>query len=239
MTVEQISVGLFALAGLALLLWSRRKKKQSRTVRPDKDVMVGTVRTPEQLKYNLKTCCYYAPARFVSETRLPVKYIALHEQGIGVPPGIKRYARVLTTRILPRGSIPVSMRPNTDPEEPYYFFTVSQWQFLPRPIAIQGTRRGKPRFTTKFLLDHCTHSYQLFAIASETEYDLMVEIYKALDDPGYSAHCPAGNECRVVIGGGYITVTDRDGNILDRIRLSTYKKKPRVSFHRITRHIRK
>lgn len=239
MASEQILVmGIFLLL-VAVLYLLRQKTGEEKDIWAVKDVMVGTVRTPEQLRYNLKTRSYYAPAKFVSESKLPVKYIALHEQGIGVAVGIKRYARVHSVRKVPRGSIPVSMRPNTDPEEPYYYFTVSQWQSLPRPITIQGTKRGKPRFTTKFLLEHCTHSYQLFAIASETEFRLMEEIYKALSDSSYTAHCPAGEDCRVVIDGGYITITDREDHILDRIRLSTYKKKPRVSFYRITKHIQK
>ena len=229
--------GAILLLILLFLLLPRRKPKENDPWAV-KDVMVGTVRTPEQLQYNLTSCTYYAPARFVSERKLPVTYIALHEQGIGVPPGIKRYARVLTVQQVPRGNIPVSMRPNTDPEELYYFFHVGPWQSLPRPIAIRGTRRGKPRFTTKFLLDRCTHSYQLFAIASETEFRLMEEIYKALEDLSHTAQF-SENGCRVVISGGYITLTDEEGQILDRIRLTTYKKKPRVSFYRIARHIRK
>ena len=230
---------LLFLIGLAAMLYLLRKHTGKETDPwAVKDVMVGTVRTPEQLRYNLKTRCYYAPAKFVSEGKLPVTYIALHEQGIGTPPGIRRYARVLTTRLVPRGNIPVSMRLDTDPEEPYYFFTVGAWQLLPRPITIQGTRRGKPRFTTRFLLEHCTHSYQLFAIASETEYTLMTEIHTALDNSRHTARHDCGS-CRVVIDGGYITVTDPADHILDRIRLTTYKKKPKVSFYRITRHIRK
>lgn len=233
--------GILFLSGLAAALYLLWKNLQKAGGKADiwavKDVMVGTVRMPEQLRYNLRTRCYYAPAKFVSEGRLPVTYIALHEQGIGTPPGIRRYARVLTTRLVPRGSIPVSMRSGTDPEEPYYFFTVGAWQLLPNPITIQGTRRGKPRFTTKFLLDHCTHSYQLFAIASEREFRLMEDISKALEKPGYTARHDCGS-CRVIMEQGYITVTDRDGSILDKIRLTTYKRKPRVSFYRITRHIR-
>lgn len=167
-----------------------------------------------------------------------MKYIALHEQGIGVPVGIKRYAKVLTQDTVPRGKIPVSMRPNTDPEEPYYYFTVEPWQFLPNPIAIQGTARGKPRFTSKFLLDRCTHSYQLFAISSEAEFRLMEEIRKALADGTYKADIPVGDNSRVILGDGLITVTDRKGRTLDRIRLSTYARNPAVSFHRIARQIR-
>ena len=205
---------------------------------PKKDVMVGTVRSAEQLRYNLSTRSYYAPARFVSENQLPVSYIALHEQGIGVPVGIKRYARVCTTEKIPRGKIPVSMRPNTDPEEPYYYFTVEEWQKLPRPIVIQCTTRGKPRFTSKFLLEHCTHSYQLFAVRSEAEFRLVEEIQKALTDEHHTADCLMSNSRRVVIGNGCIIITDGNGRELDRIRLSAYARKPQVFFYRITRQLR-
>lgn len=204
----------------------------------EKDVMVGTVRSAEQLRYNLSTRSYYAPARFVSENQLPVSYIALHEQGIGVPVGIKRYARVCTTEKIPRGKIPVSMRPNTDPEEPYYYFTVEEWLKLPRPIVIQGTARGKPRFTSKFLLDHCTHSYQLFAVRSETEFRLMAEIQKALADGQHRLDCPVSSSRRVTIGDGSIVITDGTGRELDKIRLSAYARKPQVFFYRIARQIR-
>lgn len=204
----------------------------------EKDVMVGTVRSAEQLRYNLSTRSYYAPARFVSENQLPVSYIALHEQGIGVPVGIKRYARVCTTEKIPRGKIPVSMRPNTDPEEPYYYFTVEEWLKLPRPIVIQGTARGKPRFTSKFLLDHCTHSYQLFAVRSETEFRLMAEIQKALADGQHRFDCPVSSSRRVTIGDGSIVITDGTGRELDKIRLSAYARKPQVFFYRIARQIR-
>jgi len=203
----------------------------------EKDVMVGTVRSAEQLRYNLSTRSYYAPARFVSENQLPVSYIALHEQGIGVPVGINRHSRVCTTEKIPRGKIPVSMRPNTDPEEPYYYFTVEEWQKMPRPIVIQGTARGKPRFTSKFLLDHCTHSYQLFAVRSEMEFRLMEEIQKALSDKHHTTDFPAGSR-RVTIGNGCIIITDGTGRELDKIRLSAYARKPQVYFYRIARQIR-
>lgn len=239
--MDNILILLF-LAFLAVFLYYlhlyRRNKETSKDPWGGSDVMVGTVRTPEQLRYNLKTRSYYAPARFVSEKKLPVKYIALHEQGIGSAPGIKWYARVLSARRVPRGSIPVSMRPGTDPEEEYWFFTLGPWQLLPRPIAILGSRRGKPRYTTKFLLDRCTHSYQLYSVASEREFQLMQDIHKALEDSRLTARHDCGS-CRVIISGGYITVTGPEGQILDRIRLTTYRRKPRAGFYRITRHIRK
>lgn len=103
---------------------------------------------------------------------------------------------------------------------------------------IQGTARGKPRFTSKFLLDHCTHSYQLFAVRSETEFRLMAEIQKALADGQHRFDCPVSSSRRVTIGDGSIVITDGTGRELDKIRLSAYARKPQVFFYRIARQIR-
>src|SRR5699024_3779474 len=56
-----------------------------------KDVMVGTVRTAEQLQFNLDKNGYYVPAKYISDKQLPIKYIALLEEGLGGTSGIKRY----------------------------------------------------------------------------------------------------------------------------------------------------
>lgn len=204
-----------------------------------KDVMVGTVRTQEQLQFNLRNRGYYVPAKYITEDQLPIQYIALHEQGIGDNPGIKRYGEVLTVQKVRRGRIPVTMRPNANPEELYVYFTVRKWIELPQTIEILDSFRGKPQFTNKFLLGHCTKSYQLFAISSEEEYRLMVEINKAFDN--LSAATPddqttvyrINDRSAVIVADGYFTITDGNGTILDRISVSSFARKPRTGFHKI------
>ena len=56
--------------------------------------------------------------------------------------------------------------------EAYYLFTVKAWTCLDHPIALEGTSRGRPAFTTEFLLTHARLSYQLVAIHSPAEYRL-------------------------------------------------------------------
>ena len=208
-----------------------------------KDVMVGTVRTEDQLKFNMEKNGYYVPAKFISNDMLPIRYIALHEQDIGSENGIKKYGKVLTTQKIRRGKIPVPMRKNADPNEQYYYFTIRNWETLPKTIVIQDTWKGAPQFTNTFLLDNCTKSYQLFAIASEEEYRLMVEINKAFDD--FDASTAKDNTAAYRINDthtiamldGYFTIMNDNGDILDKISISSFAKGPRAGFNKIKKMI--
>lgn len=204
-----------------------------------RDVMVGTVRTKEQLQFNLRANGYYVPAKYIPDTQLPIRYIALYEKDLGSESGIKRYGEVLTTQKFKRKRIPVPMRPNTDPEELYYYFTVRKWESLSQVIMLQDTAKGRPQFTNKFLLDHCTKSYQLFAISSEEEYRLMVEINKAFDHMAASTSSEntavyrINDAYSVIVADGYFTISNKDGEILEQVSVSSFAQNPRSGFRKI------
>ena len=159
--------------------------------------------------------------------------------GIGGESCIKRYGEVLTTRPLKRKTIPVTMRPGADPEEIYYYFTVREWIDLPQAIEIRDSFRGKPQFTNKFLLDHCAKSYQLFAISTEEEYRLMVEINKAFGNLSATATDDntavyrINEQHSVIVADGFFTIANDAGEILDRISISSFAQRPRAGFKRI------
>ncbi len=204
-----------------------------------RDVMVGTVRTVEQLRFNIDKRGYYVPAKYIGEHQLPIRYIALHEEGISDTAGIKRFGEVLTTQIIKRGRIPVTMRPGGNPEELYYYFTVRKWIDLPQIIEIKDSFRGKPQFTNKFLLDHCTKSYQLFAISSGEEYRLMVEISKVFQNLSAAASRDSTAVYRVngshsvIVDESCFTVSNDQGGIIERIPISSFARSPRACFNRI------
>lgn len=208
-----------------------------------RDVMVGTVRTAEQLRYNIDKRCYYVPAKYISEDKLPIRYIALYEKDLGNESGIKQFGEVLTARNLKRAEIPITMRHGADPEENYYYFTVRKWEQLSQIIALKDTSKGRPRFTNKFLLDHCNKSYQLFAISSEEEYRLMTEINKAFDNLSATASDENTAVYRindahsVIVADGHFIITNDNGDILDQISVSTFTKRPRAGFGRIKKII--
>lgn len=208
-----------------------------------RDVMVGTVRTPEQLQFNVDKSGYYVPAKYIADDQLPIRYIALHEEDLGNESGIRRFGEVLTAQKIKRGRIPVTMRPGANPEEIYYYFTVRKWIDLPQMIEIKDSFRGKPHFTNKFLLDHCTKSYQLFAISSEEEYRLMVEINKAFDNLAATSSDEStavyrvNNTHSVIMADGCFTITNDNGDILDKITVSSFAKSPRTGFRKIKKAI--
>ena len=147
-----------------------------------KNVLVGTVRTREQLDYCLETQHYYAPAKFFQNSPFPFDYIALHEEEISTDPAIRWYGEVAALQMICREDIPVAMRPETGPQEIYYCFRVHSWSPLAKPITILDSWRGRPGFTNQFLLEHCTKSYQLFVISCEQDFRRMQAIDKLYDE---------------------------------------------------------
>lgn len=136
-----------------------------------RDVLIGTVRSDAQFDYTLASLSYYAPVKTVPPCELPVRLIALYEEGISRRAGIKRYGEVTEIRVVKRAEIPVPLSRSNE-EEAYYLFAVRSWEYLEHPIGITGTSRGRPAFTSEFLLTHARRSYQLVSITSAAEYRL-------------------------------------------------------------------
>lgn len=208
------------------------------------DTMVGTVRDGRQLEFIFKYNGYYVPAHFIDEDRLPIKYIALHEQGIGSEPGIRRYGEVMTVQKIKRSRIPVPMsRPNGD--ELYYYFKVRRWKELTRTIAIRDTHRGAPLFTNKILLDNCTQSYQLFSVSSRDDFCLMTAINKGFEDirnsevESFSALYPINQSFKLCISDGHFSLVDNKGETLEKISVGSYLYRPKDSFSRLRKIIGK
>lgn len=196
------------------------------------DAMVGTVRSWEQLSYNLSHRCYYVPGRFLTEENFPVQYIALHEKDSQQIPCIVRVGEVVSVVSIPRKAIPVAMRSVTDPNELYYFFTVKEWADLPHRIEIQDTPWGRPLFTHRFLLDRYKVSWELFAVSSQEEYSLLQTIHHLLRSKK-SRTCPIGGNRTLTLKKRNLTIWDKDQKPLEQVPLKEYKSEPRSAFLRL------
>lgn len=177
-----------------------------------RDVLVGTVRSDWQMDYCLESLTYYVPARALPPEELMVSVVALYEEGLSRRPGIKRYGEVTETRVVRRADIPVPMS-RSNGEEAYYLFSVAEWRYLESPILIEDTGRGRPMLTSRFLLTHCTRSWQLVAITSPAEYRLC-ELYCRLREVAMSP-TPEGQAPRPMfrrVGERHI-LTAADGEI--------------------------
>lgn len=204
-----------------------------------RDVMVGTVRSKEQLDFNMDKKGYYVPAKYITDDDLPIRYIALHEENLGGKSGIKVVGEVLTAQKLKRGKIPVSMSRN-NADESYYYFTVRSWQPLEKTIEIKDSSKGKPRFTNKLLLDTCTQSYQLFEITTEEEYRLMQELNNAFGEGvvGGEKVFKINDKFSITTLNGKFTIMNIAGQIIDEVPIENFQKRPRVTFEKIKKMVK-
>lgn len=145
----------------------------------DRNVMVGTVRSEEQLRFNLSKNNYHVPAKFISKYNFPVKYIALYEEFEGFS-GIRYVGEVESYKKVRRKNIAFPMS-RDNPREEYYFFNVKSWELLENGIISVDTKSGPPMFTTEFLLKNSRKTYELFTVTSRTQYDLLCKINEFID----------------------------------------------------------
>ena len=194
-----------------------------------RDVLIGTVRSDAQFDYTLASLSYYAPVKTVPPHDLPVRLVALYEEGLTRRPGIKRYGEVTEIRVVKRSDIPVPMS-RSNGEEAYYLFTVKSWEYLDHPIGIVGTSRGRPAFTTEFLLTHARRSYQLVSITSAAEYRLTqvlcLAYLEATEDPAIETFRRVGDSHIIGIGGGMLSLIHARGEILFRCPLRAMENEP-------------
>ena len=200
-----------------------------------KNVMVGTVRSQEQLAYCLQEKIYYVPARLVPlEKDDDLNYVALHEEGIDGEACIRYWGRVASLDQVKRHTIPVPTSRNNG-DEYYLLIHISDWQTLERPIPIHDSYKGRPRYTNPFLLQHCNRSYQLFCIRSAEDYKTCASVISAYNhryDPG-NLH---------IIGGRFILRTEGDdfvimnasGRMIDRFPTALYENHPASVIFRIS-----
>ena len=194
-----------------------------------RDVLIGTVRSDAQFDYTLASLSYYAPVKTVPAHELPVRMVALYEEGLTRRAGIKRYGEVTETRVVRRDEIPVPLS-RSNGEEAYYLFTVKAWEYLEQPIGIEGTSRGKPAFTSEFLLTHARRSYQLVAISSPAEYRLtqvLCRVYaEAITEGSHHRLHRIGESHVVGIAEGMLSLIHARGEVLFRCPLRAMETEP-------------
>lgn len=194
-----------------------------------RDVLIGTVRSDAQFDYTLASLSYYAPVKTVPPHDLPVRMVALYEEGLTRRPGIKRYGEVTDIRVVKRSDIPVPMS-RSNGEEAYYLFSVKSWEYLDHPIGIVGTSRGRPAFTSEFLLTHARRSYQLVSITSAAEYRLTqvlcLAYLEATETPAIETFRRVGDSHVISIGGGMLSLFHARGEVLFRSPLRAMESEP-------------
>lgn len=194
-----------------------------------RDVLIGTVRSDVQFDFTLASLSYYAPVKTIPPHDLPVRMVALYEEGLTRRAGIKRYGEVTEIRVVRRDEIPVPIsRDNGD--EAYYLFTIRAWEYLEHPIGIAGTSRGRPAFTSEFLLTHARRSYQLVGITSAAEYRLTQAVCRLYDqavtEQGQEHFSRISENHVISIAEGMLALIHARGEILFRCPLRAMETEP-------------
>lgn len=204
-----------------------------------KDMLVGSLSSEKQLELNYDKKFYHVPAKYISEDRLPIRYVALYQSNniFKNESGIRYYGTVIRTQLCKRKDIPIPMTRN-NANELYYRFDVKEWNEL--PVAIKVCEEGvyRPKFTYMFLFQNCRDSYELFNIHSEEQYRLLQELRRISNDTAVNndEHNPGfklNNEVSINLLNGDIIVYTSAKKIISRTSVSEFIRRPRYTFNKI------
>lgn len=197
-----------------------------------RDVLVGSLRSQGQLEDNLRRNYYYVPARTLPDGKIPIRYIALYQSRnlFGADAGIRYYGRVSYQKPVLRGHIRFPLSRN-NPDELYYAFRVESWRTLPSPIEIRDEGVSAPKFTSLFLLEHCTESFELFHIRSEADYRLMAAIRHALAQ-SHQKYRIDEDHTLTAIKESFL-LRDAGGKSLGKIPIDSFHRSPSGAFRQL------
>ncbi|MDF9843737.1 MULTISPECIES: restriction endonuclease-like protein [unclassified Paenibacillus] len=137
-----------------------------------KNVLVGSVRGPEQVGVAVRKAFYHMPLRNLASQKslTQIEYVAMcQSRKKFVDPaktGIHWVGKVADWKVLRRKEITeVPCRPGTE-EELYVRFTVEEWKRLAAPIALGGQGIYTVLYTSKYILDR---ALELAELRLETE----------------------------------------------------------------------
>ena len=205
----------------------------------NRDVLVGSLGTAQQLGDNLEGNYYYVPACHIDSLDLPVRYVAIYQSRtlFGEQAGIRYYGEVLGTEQVQRSQIrfPV-IRDNG--EEHYYRFHVKRWEILPRPIKILDAWVREPRFTCFFLLNRAVYSYELFGTCSERDFRVAAMVRKLLEGEKRPFVCRLRQDRTMTLKKSLLTIRDAKGKTQDVLSLEELRESPGSALHRIRWAIR-
>lgn len=154
---------------------------------PQRDVLVGTLRSPAQLDACIHGRFYYIPAPLISEENPPIRYVALFQTPRIFPnrAGIFYFGEVQRSSLVRRGSIREVPQTHGSPNDLYYRYQIRQWDFLSNPILPKegGFVRA---FTNLFLLKNVQFVPELL-MGSEEEFRIFTELKRRMGTPSPDA----------------------------------------------------
>lgn len=209
-----------------------------------RDVLVGSLGSNIQLQKNIEYNFYYAPAKYISDKQLPIRYVAIYQSKSKGDPGIKYYGEVTSISKIRRNEIKEVPVRKDNPDERYYYFKVKKWDILQKPITIKTERVYEPKFTNLFLLKNSTDTYELFNIISESEYRLLQELKRTYQDTCVREKMDgivfrANENATIYTMGGNFILCDETGKIIKEFNIEQFASNPRREFNKIKEYMGK
>ncbi|ASA25718.1 restriction endonuclease-like protein [Paenibacillus donghaensis] len=140
-----------------------------------KNMLVGSVRGPEQVRVALEHSFYHVPLMNLSDVKIltQLEYVAMCQSRKKftdpAKTGIHWVGKVADWKVLRRKEIKeVPCRPGTE-EDLYVRFTVEGWKRLAAPIALGGQGVYRVLYTSKYILDR---AIEIAELRLETEEEL-------------------------------------------------------------------
>lgn len=155
------------------------KSELSRTDWDQRDVLVGSLRSKQQLEVCLRHRFYHIPVVQLTQEDFPIHYVAVYQSRtlFGENCGIFHYGRVTACSRVRRRDIRELPK---DSDERYYRFEIAQWQTLPAPILPKETG-FTCLLTNYFLLRHSREIPEL-TLRSERDFRFYQALRAALEE---------------------------------------------------------
>lgn len=197
-----------------------------------RDVLIGTIRQPEQLDIFLSHQFYYVPSRILPFDKLPIHEVAIYQSKdlYGKDAGIEYYGEVVSLEKMPRRMIIEIPR---DSDELYYRLNIRDWKRLDRKIEVKEYGVRSIAFTNDFLLKHSTLVPELF-LKTEEEYRFLTELKRFVMDASVinDAEEIKGfvfGDNKVFFQNGEINLV-RHGRVIAMCTIANFMKRSNVEF---------
>ena len=217
--------------------WNTIEDKLQKVDWSVRDVLIGDLRTYEQLYVCLQHRFYHIPVLQVKDENLPIRYVALYQSKrlFGGEAGIRYYGEVKLCNRVRRRDIRYIPK---DSDERYYYLEVKEWKTLSKPIGIKERAMGR-QFTNMFLLEHSSEAPEL-SIRSEAEYRLFTELKRALNNTEINDD---GTDIGFVFGDATIVFEDgminvyKHGTIVEQNTVEAFSRSPNAVFRMLQTRI--
>lgn len=210
------------------LLRRLRRKERLETSWGDREVLVGSLRTKEQLNVNLGCRFYHMPADAVPDAD-HIRYVAIYQSRrfFGPMAGVEWYGRVKKYTLLPRNRIREIPR---EKDTLYCRFDVEKWIPLEKPILPK--ERGFVHLRTTLFQLHNSREIPELTLESPEQFRLYGRLRSLTEKdwwkPGNSFRWGA---CRVRLRRGEVIVS-RGGQRVSAFSAAEYRLRPGENFLR-------